>query len=196
MSITTSRDAHSHTHSNRTYHLWLYLQSVPAGFSSLCVAPALECQGDVCSDMIYDRLGNMVQMSGDEWCQCHEYKLEKLPLSVQTNLRTNRTMRIGFMSIFTYLGEAFRAKLAPTTANVLEFALSEWPPNTRKYLQRGDTVTAVVLTCFDIAIDQDRYLGDDWHEVFQKVIDMIVECRNDIFARQQYRKLEGISVHD
>lgn len=58
---------------------------------------------------------------------------------------------------------------------------SEWPPVTRNYLSRGDTVEAVFLMCVDLATDQDARIRDgDLAEVMEQELSPSPRWRNDI----------------
>lgn len=168
------------------------------GFISPRIALALECQGDITGDMLNDDCGFGAGMDGAQWCRWHDHRMSHLEPRVRQNLETNKSMRKGFGNLFFHTAKCIGAKKFPTATNVLAFADGEWPPYTKNYLQRGGTVAAVVLQCFDNAIEQDHYLGDGHHEaVFQDDIDKLPTCRNDgefIFAQRRYRAIEGIPV--
>lgn len=159
------------------------------------VSFALQCQGE----MNHDTLGDWGVMSemGFEWLEWNDHHLEHLDPGVKSNMKTNKSLRQGFANIFGYVAQAITAKKVPTAENVLEYAEGEWPPCTRNYLQRGGTVAAVVLACFDAAINQDQYLGDGEHQTpFQEdFIDKLPTCRDDgefVFASRMYRAMEGL----
>lgn len=157
---------------------------------------ALLCQAEIQYDMLNDALDPeyMVRM-GIDWWHWREDMFEHLVPSVRDNFRTNKSLRQGFTNIFAHVAETLRAKKLPLTEDVLHYASSEWPPHVRNYLQRGGTVYAVVQACFDCTMNQDIYLGDGDHQMFQKDIEALPACRNDgefVFARRQYRKLEGL----
>ena len=167
------------------------------GFMSPRVAFALLCQGELLHDMLGGELpdGSM-RMPADEWFEYFDYTLEHLTPGVRENMQTNKSIRQGFTNILGYVAETLGTKKTPTTPNILELAASEWPPCTKNFIQRGGTVAAVVLACFDRAIDQDLYLGDGTHhEVFSEDIGKLPACRNDgefAFACRRYRDLEGL----
>lgn len=59
---------------------------------------------------------------------------------------------------------------------------SEWPPNTKNYLERGGTIKAVVLGLFDFIMEQCEETGDGmFFDVpqFQTDHDALPSCRND-----------------
>ena len=174
------------------------------GFLSPRVAYSLECQGDLCYDMLNDSLDHGLGFSADpaSWCDDWDEMLNHLAPRVKLNLRTNKSMRQGFTNLFSFIAPTLQAKRLPTSQNILDLqaASNEWPPVTRNYLERGGTVHAILLACFDRAIDQDQYLGDGEHEAtFQSEIDALPVCRNDrefVFARRQCRRLEGLPDED
>lgn len=163
------------------------------GFLSPRTAFAIECQANIHHDMLDD---DVFTSSGTKWCEFYDDMLEHVHPAVKSNMRTNKSLRQGFVNIFAYIAETLRAKLIPTARNVLHFADREWPPCTKNYLQRGGTVLAVLQACFDYAIEHDVYLGDGHHEeCSQNDIDKLPACRNDrefVFARRQISKLEGL----
>ena len=167
------------------------------GFMSPRVAFALLCQGELLQDMLGGELpdGSM-RMSPVDWFEYFDHTLEHLTPGVRKNMQTNKSIRQGFTNIFGYVAETLRTKKTPITPNILELAASEWPPCTKNFIQRGGTVAAVVLACFDCAIDQDLYLGDGTHhEMFSEDIGKLPACRNDgefALACRRYRALEGL----
>ncbi len=171
------------------------------GFLSPRLSFALECRADANRDMLGDMLdGGMMPMSGSQWCDWNDYHFSHLGPGIKSNLKTNKALRQGFNNIFGYVAEAIRAKKVPTAFNVLHYADGEWPPCTKNFLQRGGTVAAVVLACFDGAMSQDEYLGDGEHQLdFQETdIDKFPTCRNDgefVFASQHYRAMEGLPAN-
>lgn len=171
------------------------------GFLSPRLSFALECQGDVNHDILDAMLHvGVMPISGSEWCDWNDYHFGHLDARVKSNFKTNKSLRQGFTNIFGYVAEAVRAKKVPNAINVLHYADGEWPPCTKSFLQRGGTVAAVVLACFDGAMSQDQYLGDGEHQsLFQETeIDNLPTCRNDgefVFASQQYRAMEGFPAN-
>lgn len=163
------------------------------GFISPRTVFALLCQAEI----HYDLLNDMLEyLSGPEWCDSREDLLEHLDPSVRHNLCTNKFLRQGFVNLFRHIATALQAKRLPSTNVVLQYAEGEWPPNVKRFLQRGGTVYAVMQAYFDCAIGEDLYLGIGEHEAtFKKDIDALPVCRNDrefVSARRQYRRLEGL----
>ncbi|MCJ1384790.1 hypothetical protein MMC17_007908 [Xylographa soralifera] len=165
------------------------------GYISPRISFALEAQADVHHDMSNDMFEDGI--SGEQWVRWNEYKFQHVAPRVLQNLKTNKSMRQGVTNLFRHVADCIRQKQIPTTLNVLHVLenAGEWPPCTKSFLQRGGTVTAVVLQCFDFAMSQDCYLGDGYHEeVFQDDIDKLPVCRNDrelLFAKGMYTMLEG-----
>ena len=157
------------------------------------MALALECQADIKHEKLDDDVED-----GDHWSQLWSHIFRHLAPRVTSNLRTNKSMRQGFVNILLYIAKNLQAKWIPITHNVLfvQRDENEWPPCTRNFLQRGGTVQAVLQACFDNAISQDLYLGDgEHHQTFQEEIDAFQACRNDgeyVFARRLFQNLEGL----
>lgn len=166
-------------------------------FMSPRVAFAPLCQGGLLHDITGGELANeSMRMSTVEWYEYFDHTLEHLAPGVRENMQTNKSICQGFTNVLGYVAETLRTKKPPITPNVLELAVSERPPCTKNFVQRGGTVAAVVLACFDCAIDQDLYLGDGTHhEIFSEDIGKLPACRNDeefAFACRRYRALERL----
>ncbi|KAL8667150.1 MAG: hypothetical protein Q9168_007322, partial [Polycauliona sp. 1 TL-2023] len=92
-------------------------------------------------------------------------------------------------------------KQISTTTNVMHF-VSDWPVRPRQvqgYIQRGGTVAAAVLACFDGAVAQDRYLGEageeDHEDLHAETIDRLPRCKNDkefVFVKRHWQRLESL----
>lgn len=87
------------------------------------------------------------------------------------------------MNMFDHFAGCLRKSRMPTEAEVLDYYrddVSEWPPVTRNYLQRGGSVAAVANAIFERAMEQDEWAGDGTHrEIFGEDIDALPACRND-----------------
>lgn len=169
-----------------------------AGFLSPRLAHALVCQSEIGEDMLRDELG--MTPSGDDWVEENDYYLENVDIAVKQNMRTNKSLRQGFAGLVGCVAKVLEAKEVPTTARFIAISEGEWPPHTRKFLQRGGTPISAVLACFDAAMNQDQYLGDGEHQrVFGDEIEELPECRNDgefVFARRRLGVLEGLRADD
>ncbi|KAL8861126.1 MAG: hypothetical protein Q9178_002340 [Gyalolechia marmorata] len=163
------------------------------GFLSPRVAFALECQGDIYDQAMDPECGD--DQDGAAWCGHWDEQLGHVRPDVVVNMSTNKSYRQGFCNLFGYVAQCLRAKRVPTTTNVLDF-VSEWPPVVSNYIKRGGTVAAVVLACYDTAIEQDKNFGDGFHEYLSSEdIEKLPRCRNDgefAFSRRQYRRIEGL----
>ncbi|MCJ1284325.1 hypothetical protein MMC26_003656 [Xylographa opegraphella] len=135
-------------------------------------------------------------ISGECWCSENYLHLEHLAPRVRRQLEINEFMRQGVTNLFRHIADCLRQKQVPTTLNMLHVleAAGEWPPNTKNFLQRGGTVAALMQVCFELAGNDDRYLGDGSHEKdFQPLIDELPTCRNDrefLFAMRVYTMIE------
>lgn len=163
------------------------------GFLSPRAAFALVCQAEIYYDTQIEDVKDGIHFS-EHW----DHTFDHLPRNVKINLKTNKSMRKGFVNIFNYIAKMLQARQLPTTDNVLftQSNENEWPPNTRNYLQRGGTVYAVLQACFDSAIEEDIYLGNGEHHAMSKEqILPLPACRNDgefMFARRMCGQLEGL----
>ncbi|KAH3336891.1 hypothetical protein KXW44_006997, partial [Aspergillus fumigatus] len=79
---------------------------------------------------------------GDLWIKDNDYILVHLDPDVRKNLKTNKSLRKGFVNIFQIAVECIKARKLPTAEN-LKWCCnnrSEWPPDTKNYLRRAGTV--------------------------------------------------------
>ena len=92
-------------------------------------------------------------------------------------------MREGFANMYSHFAKRLDQGRVPTEGEVLDFYrshVSEWPPVTMNYLQRGGSVAAVANQIFERAMESDEWAGDWSHrDVFGEDIDKLVVCRND-----------------
>ncbi|KAL8721641.1 MAG: hypothetical protein Q9181_007667 [Wetmoreana brouardii] len=152
-----------------------------SGLISSRLAYALICQSEIGGDMLSE--DSMMTPDGDSWVEWNERYLQHVHPAVKQNMRTNKTLRLGFAQFLGYIAHALNSQHLPTTAKLISVAddMGEWPPHTRNFLQRGGRPISAVLACFDMAMDQDRYLGDGEHEtVFGDKIEKLPQCRNDV----------------
>jgi hypothetical protein len=70
------------------------------------------------------------------WIRDNEYILVYLDPDIRKNLKTNRSLRKGFVNIFLIAIECLKAKRVPTTENIKWCCnnRSEWPLYTKHYL--------------------------------------------------------------
>ncbi|KAF4947806.1 hypothetical protein FGADI_10139 [Fusarium gaditjirri] len=120
---------------------------------------------------------------GADWVEYNGKELCFLPASVKENLKTNKSMRQGFINICGYIANCLEQKKIPNESNVLSIYRrqgGEWPPVTKHYLERGGTVAAVATMVFDKALQRGGYLGEGDHQfLFGDEIVNSPECRND-----------------
>lgn len=151
------------------------------GFLSPRMLHALLCQAEVQYDIMMDSFRH--SESGPDWVENNDEEVKFLPASVRENLKTNKSMREGFINTCSYIAACLHQERIPNERNVLFIHrndTSEWPPVTANYLQRGGTVAAVALMLFEGAMEQDEYTGDGNHqEAFKDQIEKLPECRND-----------------
>ena len=151
------------------------------GFLSPRMRFSLLCQAEIQHDLMLNSF--MEVQNGPEWVMDNGDGLEFLPTSVKENLKTNKSMREGFVNTCDHIAKCLRQRRIPNEKNVLYIhrnETSEWPPVTRNYLQRGGTVAAVATMLFQRAMDNDEYSGDGYHQdVFGDKIEKMPVCRND-----------------
>ncbi|KAI0099041.1 hypothetical protein GGR51DRAFT_536560 [Nemania sp. FL0031] len=151
------------------------------GFLSPRMQFALRSQAEIQHDILNEFPGP--DCSGADWVEANDDVLVHLPRAVQQNLIINKSMRQGFINMLQHIARCLGKKRLPNTTTILDFyrdEVSEWPPVTRNYLQRGGTVAAVAMMLFDRAIDQDEWAGDGtMMETFEDDINQLPACRND-----------------
>ncbi|KAI1144865.1 hypothetical protein F4825DRAFT_445331 [Nemania diffusa] len=121
--------------------------------------------------------------SGPDWVELNDDVLGYLDEAVRENLKTNKSMRQGFINMCDHIASCLRKKRLPDTATVLDFyreEVSEWPPVTRNYLQRGGTVAAVAMMLIERAIESEAWDSDgSYMEIFDDEVSQLPTCRND-----------------
>lgn len=137
-------------------------------------------QGETTYDLMQEEIDD-----GDFWIKDNHYILVHLDPDVRKNLRTNKSLRKGFVNIFQIAVECIKARKLPTAEN-LKWCCnnrSEWPPDTKNYLRRAGTqmgFRAVLRRMFDTAKEEDEkagngecqlILGEEWSQ--------LPTCRND-----------------
>lgn len=149
------------------------------GFLSPRMKLALLCVAEIA----HDNMHLFMDDTGPEWVADNHYLLTHLPVSVRENLKTNKSMRQGFANMFSHFAKCLHQGRVPSEGKVLELYelhVSEWPPVTRNYLQRGGSVAAAANAIFERAMEEDEWAGDASHrDVFGEDIDALVACRND-----------------
>lgn len=91
-------------------------------------------------ELMYERMQNEID-DGGFWMDFHDFDLEHLDPDVRNNLKTNKSLRNGFVNIVQIAVECLEAKKVPTAEN-LEWCCndrSEWPPDTKNYLRHAGT---------------------------------------------------------
>ncbi|KAI1740243.1 hypothetical protein F4680DRAFT_465702 [Xylaria scruposa] len=159
------------------------------GFLSPRMHIALLHQAEYQHDILYDYPGS--EFSGQYWVELNNDVLGYVPGAVQKNLTTNKSMREGFINMCGHIASCLRKNRLPNTETILDFCreeVSEWPPVTRNYLERGGTVAAVAMMLFDNAISSDEWAGyGELMELTKEMVDQLPSCRNDhefIFVRK------------
>lgn len=149
------------------------------GFLSPRMKLALLCVAEI----EHDNMDTFMDDTGPDWVTFNDDLLRHLPGFVRENFKTNKSMRQGFANMFSHFAKCLEKGRVPSEGNVLDFyqsGVSEWPPVTRNYLERGGSVAAVANTIFERAMEQDDWAGDGCHrDTFGEDIDKLVACRND-----------------
>ncbi|KAI0530155.1 hypothetical protein GGR58DRAFT_518699 [Xylaria digitata] len=133
----------------------------------------------------YDNLDELHSggSSGLDWVELNGHILSHLTEGVRENLKTNKSMRQGFINMCDHIARCLGRKRLPDATTVLDFyqnQVREWPPVTGNYLERGGTVAAVAMMIFDMVIDQDEWAGDGTiMDVFEDDLNQLPTCRND-----------------
>jgi hypothetical protein len=132
------------------------------GFLSPRMAYAIRGQAEELEDVLGESgdefLGSMLDFGEDE-------SLQYVPRAVRQNMKTNKSMRQGFASLFGYFAACVKRGfplILPNEENISEGLLkaSEWPPHSKNYLQRGGTIYAVGSYVFQKTMDEDEIAGD------------------------------------
>ena len=115
-------------------------------------------------------------------------------------MRTNKSLCTGFANFVSYVAEVLNSGQPPTIAQLIDLSSREWPPSTRNFFQRGGMPISAALACFELALIQDKYLGDGAHrETLGDEIEKLPEHRNDrefVFAQRQLGVLQGLLAED
>ncbi|KAL4745592.1 hypothetical protein BDW72DRAFT_186441 [Aspergillus terricola var. indicus] len=150
------------------------------GFLSARMSKTLIFHGETMYDLIQDEIDD-----GGFWVKYNDYVLVHLEPDVRKNLKTNKSLRKGFVNIFRIVVECLEAKRVPTAEN-LEWCCnnrSEWPPDTKNYLRRAGTQMgcyAVLRYMFDAAKEQDEKAGDgECQLILEEEWSVLPTCRND-----------------
>lgn len=150
------------------------------GLLSARMRSSLNFQGEIMYDLRQDGIDD-----GGFWIEYHDHILEHLDPDVRKNLKTNKSLRKGFVNIFRIAVECLKAKRVPTAGN-LEWCCknrSEWPPDTKNYLRRAGTqmgCRAVLRCMFDVAKEADEKAGNgECQLTLKKEWSDLPTCRND-----------------
>lgn len=150
------------------------------GFLSARMRSSLIFQGETMYDLMQYGIDD-----GGFWVKDNDYILVHLDPNVRKNLKTNKSLRRGFVNIFQIAMACLEAKKAPTAEN-LEWCYnnrSEWPPDTKNYLRRAGTLMgcrAVLRHMFDTAKENDEKAGNrECQIILKKKWSDLPTCRND-----------------
>ncbi|KAH7014211.1 uncharacterized protein B0I36DRAFT_397667 [Microdochium trichocladiopsis] len=106
-----------------------------------------------------------------------------LPPAIVSRMRTNKSVRAGFVAMFGHFATCLQAGRVPNEANVRQVIqeASEWPPVTRNYLESVGTVAAVGACLFASTMDVSPHAGDGTvlDGLEPGAYDALLKCRND-----------------
>jgi hypothetical protein len=141
---------------------------------------SLVFHGETKYDLIQEHIDD-----GRFWIKDNKYILVHLDPGVRTNLKTNKSLRQGFVNMFRVAVECLKANRVPTAEN-LEWCCdnqSEWPPDTKNYLRRAGTqmgCRAVLRYMFDAAKEEDEKAGNgECQRILKERWSDLPTCRND-----------------
>lgn len=140
----------------------------------------LALQGE--AEMQYDFLMEEAEGNGALWVRDFEEWFRFLRPSVRSNLKTNKSMRIGFANLWKYIASCLKNDIVPTAVNVAAEVrnASEWPPATKNFLERGGTIASVANMLFQLSlrnfVEQAGFFEPD---LFEEEIEKLPRCRND-----------------
>ncbi|QDS70673.1 hypothetical protein FKW77_001262 [Venturia effusa] len=157
------------------------------GFFSPRMRFALICQAEMLHDMLNDIIP---QLRKEDWNDgffemWHGDNFRYLDPGVRENLKTNKSMRQGFVNLFSHFATCSNkngAQCVPSPANVMKAVnqTNEWPPYTRHFMERGGTTFPVGSVVFQEAKNQASWAGDGTHDDdFKDDIAPLPKCRND-----------------
>ncbi|KAL2817181.1 hypothetical protein BJX63DRAFT_419735 [Aspergillus granulosus] len=135
-------------------------------------------------EIMYDLMQEDID-DGGFWIETNDYILVHLDPDVRKNLKTNNSLRKGFVNIFRVAVECLKAKRVPTAENIGWCCnnQSEWPPNTKNYLRRAGMqmgCRAVLRYMFDAAQREDEKAGDGGCQlILKEKWSDLPTCRND-----------------
>lgn len=150
------------------------------GLISARMKISLILQGETVYDLIQEEIDD-----GGFGVKDNDYILVHLDPDVRKNLKTNKSLRKGFVNIFQLSVECLKANRVPTAEN-LEWCgnnRSEWPLDTKNYLRRAGTqmgCRAVLRYMFDAAKQEDEKVGNgECQLILKKEWSDLPICRND-----------------
>lgn len=150
------------------------------GFLSPRMLDALLTQAELGYDMLDSDINDTMGM---DWVEWHIDCLSYLPSKVLNSLKTNKSMRQGFVNVWKHIATCLEKGNAPTQRNVLDIVRDdrEWPPVTKTFLERGGSVESAFLAICGNAMEQDEVTGDgSYQDTFSEQIAKLPECRNDL----------------
>ncbi|KAJ5263953.1 hypothetical protein N7478_011558 [Penicillium angulare] len=150
------------------------------GFLSARMMSALLFQAETTYDLMQNDIDD-----GGLWVKFNDWKLEHLDPDVRHNLKTNKSIRKGFVNMFQIAAECLGAKQVPTAQNLERWCNDrrEWPPDTKNFLRRAGTqmgCRAALRRMFDAAKDEDEKAGNgEFQRILGKEWSDLPICRND-----------------
>lgn len=150
------------------------------GFLSARMRSSLILQGELMYDLMQEEIDD-----GSFWVEDNDYIIVHLDPDVRNNLKTNKSLRRGFVNIFRIAVECLETKRIPSAEN-LEWQCnnrSEWPPDSKNYLRRAGMqmgCRAVLRYMFDTAKEWDEKAGNrECQLTLKREFSDLPTCRND-----------------
>ncbi|KAJ5437606.1 hypothetical protein N7445_006150 [Penicillium cf. griseofulvum] len=141
---------------------------------------SLTFQGELTYDLMQEGIDD-----GSFWVEDNDYIIVHLDSDVRQNLKSNKSLRRGFVNIFRIAVECLKANKVPSAEN-LEWCSnnrSEWPPHSKNYLRRAGTqmgCRAVLRYMFKTAKEWDEKAGNgECQLTLEKKWSDLPTCRND-----------------
>jgi GNAT superfamily N-acetyltransferase len=136
------------------------------------------------ANTIYDFLSYSI-VDGKYWVMDNEFWFRHVAYDVQQKFKTNKSIRLGYISIFALVRDCLESNIAPSVENISQAVRqrSEWPPVIRNYLTRAGELPGIkaVLTCiFNEARHRDDRTGDgEFQKIYGNEYSSLSICRND-----------------
>jgi len=136
-------------------------------------------------DMLKDELNmtwDMIKQDTSYDQLMYFHQMAYIPLPLQQSTKNHKTFKVGFANIMGHIASCLRNNKLPTVANIIHEwqASSEWPPNTRTYLNKGGMFEYALDYVISTAVDQNYVHGDGDHwRTFKEDIKKLPKCEGN-----------------